>query len=445
MISIQRRLQLALLAGAGALLLLLLWGGGELARRLGEEFIATRLEHDVESLLAALDLSDPVRPVLDPRLANPVFRRPLSGHYYLLLVDDQRLRSPSLWDGDFDAEPLAPGSVRHEYRPGPADQHLLLLGAGYRKQGRAVSIVVAEDIAPLLAEVALFRWAFAGLAMLLIGASALLQFAVVRGTFRRLDRVRDDLRRLERGELDCLPDEASTELRPLVAEINHLLALLGQRVERSRRALGDLAHALKGPLNLQLQVLRGAALADRAAAREQLLAQAQRIEALMARELRRARLAGAATPGRHFDVAAELPDLLDTVARLHAERALDFASDVAVAVPLALDREDMMELLGNLLDNAAKWAVGRVRCGVWLEGDAAHFSVEDDGPGCAKDDLQSLTRRGLRLDERIDGHGLGLSIAADIAALYGARLGFDRSPQLGGLRALASFPGALRE
>ncbi len=445
MISLQRRLQLALLAGAGALLLLLLWGGGELARRLGEDFIASRLEHDAESLLAALDLGDPARPMLDPRLANPVFRRPLSGHYYLLLVDGRRLRSPSLWDSDFAAAPLAPGAQRREYRPGPADQRLLLLAAGYRKQGRAVSIVVAEDIAPLLADVALFRWAFAALALLLIGAGALFQFALVRSTFRRLDRVRDELRRLARGELDSLPDEAAIELRPLVAEINRLLALLGQRVARSRRALGDLAHALKGPLNLQLQLLRGAALADRPAAREQLLRQARRIEALMARELRRAQLAGAATPGRHFDAARELPDLLDSVSRLHAARALNFDRDIALAAPLALDREDMLELLGNLLDNAAKWAAGQVCCRAWLEGGTAHFSVEDDGPGCASGDLASLTRRGLRLDERIDGHGLGLSIAADIAALYGAELRFDRSPQLGGLRAQASFPGALRD
>jgi signal transduction histidine kinase len=439
--SIQRGLQLSLLAGAGTLLALLLWGGGELARRLGEDFIANRLVHDGESLLAALDLTDPAQPLLDPRLANPVFRRPLSGHYYLVLAGAQTLRSPSLWDSDFSAPAQAVGNTARSYRDGPNQQRLLLLSAGFRKQGQTVTVVVAEDIAPLLTDISLFRWAFGALALLLIAASALLQFVIVRRAFRRLDRVRGDLRRLAQGELDSLPEDAPQELQPLVAEINRLLTLLGQRIERSRRSLGDLAHALKTPLNLQLQLLRGEALADRPEPRDQLLTQASRIEALMSRELRRAQLAGTATPGRHFDVARELPDLIASVAMMHAARRLDMQLDNQLSQPLALDREDMLELLGNLLDNAAKWARQRVLCRAWLAGDGSvNFSVEDDGPGVAENDLAQLAQRGLRLDERVAGHGLGLSIAADIAALYGGTLSFERAPELGGLRACLRFP-----
>ncbi len=439
--SIQLRLQLSLLASVGAIFLLLLWGGGKLARQLGEDFIQSRLEHDAESLVAALDLSDPDAPVLDARLADPVFRRPLSGHYYVVRVGDNELRSPSLWDSDFSIEPIAAGERRRSYREGPSNQQLLLNSSAYEKRGTLVGITVAEDIAPLLDEIALFRKAFALLALALFAVASMLQFTIVRGAFGRLNRVTRDVRRLAEGTLDSLPEHAPGELRPLVAEINRLLALLGQRVERSRRALGDLAHALKGPLNLQMQTLQGGALAGDPDLREHLLEQAERIQTLMNRELRRARLAGTATPGQHFSVERDLPDLLETVKRMHANRELDFESRFDIVAPLSLDREDLLELLGNLLDNAAKWANRRVICRAWSARDSACFSVEDDGPGCPDEALPTLTTRGVRLDERVDGQGLGLSIAGEIAGLYGGALAFDRSAELGGLRVRVSLPG----
>jgi signal transduction histidine kinase len=217
--------------------------------------------------------------------------------------------------------------------------------------------------------------------------------------------------------------------------------LLGNRVERSRNALGNLSHALKGPLNLIVQQLDSDALDDQPDFRRRMGEQADRIHQLMERELRRARLTGAATPGRRFDAAQDIPNLFDVVRQMHSDKRLDLQCDIPEESVLPFDREDMLELMGTLLDNAAKWARSTVHCSILSE-QTLSLSVEDDGPGCSQQELDLLSQRGVRLDESKAGHGLGLAIACDIVRLYEGEIRFERS-NLGGLAVRVAFPGLL--
>ncbi|HEB96868.1 MAG TPA: HAMP domain-containing histidine kinase [Sedimenticola thiotaurini] len=437
--SLERRLQLGL-----SIALVLLMGaiwliGGQALSRMTESFVASRLEHDAEAVLAAMVFRADGNEVQWRRISQ-LYAQPLSGHYYVIRFrDGTLLRSRSLWDQDLEIPRLEPGGRRLELVAGPAGQPVLLLARGYRKQGHRFTLAVAEDMTPVHLERDRFSGWFALLAAGGLVALLLVQSLVVRRSFRPLQRIGDDVRRLEQGEVTALSEEVPAEVLPLVRELNRLLRQLARRLERSRNALGNLAHALKGPLNLLAQYFDDA---PPDAGREQRLAarQVERIRQLMERELKRARLAGSGLSGRRFDAAAEMPDLVEVLQQVHRPRRLVVDCRVEPAVRPFGDREDMLELLGNLLDNACKWAAGRVRCRI-SGGRRIHIRVEDDGTGLRDADIDYLTRRGTRLDEEVEGHGLGLAIVGDIVKLYGGRMRFSRSDELGGLRVEIELPG----
>ncbi|MDJ0806059.1 MAG: ATP-binding protein [Gammaproteobacteria bacterium] len=167
--------------------------------------------------------------------------------------------------------------------------------------------------------------------------------------------------------------------------------------------------------------------------------QVERIRQLMQRELKRARLAGNGVQSQQFDAHIDIPDLIGVLRQVHNEHRLSIKHQMEAGLRPFGDREDMLELLGNLLDNACKWAGSRVLCRI-SGGDAVRISVEDDGHGLTDKDLDKLTRRGIRLDESVEGHGLGLSIAKDIVKLYGGTTVFRRSAGLDGLQVNITLP-----
>ncbi|MEZ5479394.1 MAG: ATP-binding protein [Thiolinea sp.] len=226
------------------------------------------------------------------------------------------------------------------------------------------------------------------------------------------------------------------EIHPLIREFNHILALMQERLERSRHSLGNLAHALKGPLNLLRQSLEQETDTEGIRLARQ---QAEQVYQLMERELKRARLAGSSNTHQRFDPQQELPALLDVLNRIHGKAAGFVRLELAADTGVQGDREDMLELLGNLLDNAYKWADSRVLCQVRRVAGPLQIVISDDGPGCNTAQLEQMTGRGIRLDESRAGHGLGLSICKDIVRLYGGRMVFGRCPVLGGLRVEVSI------
>jgi signal transduction histidine kinase len=427
--SLERSLQWALGTLVLAVLLSLTAVGTWILLQGLEQFAASRLAHDADALIAGI----PSQGIEIERPLPPVYSQPFSGHYYLVRLSDGRIiRSRSLWDYPFEAADIAPGETRLVLHGGPQGQRLLLWQAGYERQGSTFTIAVAEDLNPLLR--ALGRFLYLGIGLSLVGALILLsvQRWLLRRAFRQIDAVRTDVQRLTAGEIARLREDVPAEVRPLVGEMNLLIAAWRAHLERSRAALGNLAHALKSPLALILQL---AGSEGNGAVQEQ----AERMRTLVDRELKRARLAGGGTPARRFRPSEDGADLIATVNALYTDKGLDIATDIRAPAHLTFDQEDMLELLGNLLDNAAKWARGRVRLTLRATS-TLHVLVEDDGPGIEPAEAETLLSRGSRLDETTPGHGLGLAIVGDIVRLHEGEVRFARSRSLGGLAVTVELP-----
>ena len=426
--SIQRRISLALLVSlllAGGLLAqgsLLLFDHGL------RDYLARDLRSDAENLLRAL-----VRPPegigLQTQLVDPSFQRPYAGRYFLIESAGQLLRSRSLWDHPLPM-PVADG-LQSSLERGPQAQQLLVYCGSFRRLGQPVRICVAQDYNPLLhsfTRVQQFTWALGAVLLLLLLFG---QRWAVRSALRPLEQVCWQLVQLEDGKRTQLDLVTVRELRPLVEQINQLLRHTEATLQRSRNALGNLGHALKTPLAVLFTLLRSDALKGQPELRQQLAQQLQQMQERLSRELGRARLAGDVLPGAHFNCAQEIPPLLETLRLIHP-RPLQLEWQGASDLRLPVDREDMLELLGNLLDNACKWAATQVRLGIAGEPEAYVVQVEDDGPGIDADGREQVLQRGQRLDEGVAGHGLGLAIVRDIADSWGAVLRLEQS-ELGGL------------
>jgi signal transduction histidine kinase len=435
MISLERRLQLGLVLSIAGFTLVFLLLGGYAVRQQSEDYVLSRLEHDAEALLGAVHMDGQGLPA---SRISPVYMQPQSGHYFEVKIEDLKPElSRSLWDFDLPIPELQPGERRVRRLAGPSEQVLLQLSIGYRKQGSSLVISVAENIAPLDRQILNYQLGFAIGAFVLLGLLILMQRRLVQKSFMPLEKVRQQVRRVVNGEQQRLDDSVPSEVYPLVTEINRLLALLETRLTRSRHALGNLAHALNTPLNLITQELDDGDM--REDLRGRLGNRVQRIHQLVERELRRARLAGGGSPGQYFDPAVDIPGLVQVLKGMYRDRKLEFQLSGIPAAALALDREDMLELLGNLLDNASKWSRGRVALTIEVDDDV-RLRVEDDGPGVAEQELQHLAGRGVRIDEQSPGHGLGLAIVQDIVKLYNGSLDFARSEKLGGLCVQVRLP-----
>jgi signal transduction histidine kinase len=412
-------------------------------RKLTEEYFASRLTHNAEGLLAGIVFDPDQRPVVADDRADPIFKRPFSGHYYEVMSEGFVVRSRSLLDHLLDVKPVPAGQYTLTRTHGPEGQPLIMLVAGYEKRGRLLTIAVAEDYSPIEGEFGVFQWRYVLITCaVLVGLIALQMWVVQRG-LRPLEQVRGDLRRLERGEIQELTGKVPAEVVPLVLEINRLITILGDRLERSRNALGNLAHALKTPLTALDQLLNSDELRAYPQLQTQLREQSGMIGSFILRELKRARLAGAATPGGRFDVRQELPLLLTALKQIYRDKNLEVEWTIPPGLAYPAEREDMLELFGNLLDNACKWATSKVVFTV-AGGQGLSFSIEDNGPGAPEEKLEQLSARGMRLDESVGGYGLGLSIAREIVEYYRGEMGFDRSPSLGGFRVWVRLPDISR-
>ena len=423
-------------AGLAASLVLLLgvqwWAASWAIERLTTEQLLSRMAHDAESLLAGAHFDPEGTLALDPARINAVYQRPFSGHYYVVAAGAQIVASRSLWDATLPGVVLEPGQVDVRNVEGPQRQPLLLRTAGYRKQERALSISVAEDLAPLRAGLRRFQVIYGVLSATVLAALLLVQRLIVSRGLAPIEAVRENLARLERGEAARIDAAAPAEIEPMIAELNRLLATLDKRSRRSREALGNLAHALKTRLAILNQAADAPELADRPALRDTLRESTEAMRRIVERELKRARLAGSAMPGQRVDLEAEIAVLARTLGMLYGDKSPVIDWEVAPGTQFVGDREDLLELLGNLLDNACKWARSRVDLRITEQSQLLLIQVEDDGPGIAEGRETEALSRGMRLDEQTPGHGLGLAIVSDIVAAYHGELVLGRAG-LGGL------------
>ncbi len=433
--SIQRRLGL----GLGVVLVVIglvlaqtgLWLFDQGLRR----YLADGLQDEAESLLVGI-MRGPAGLQLDDQRVDAVYERLFSGRYFVIRFDDVTWRSRSLWDRELELPPQK-GLLR-DLEKGPEGQRLLVYRGDYKRYGKQLQIVVAQDYTPILKSFNRLRnigLGAGGVALLLI---LVFQGFTVRRALRPLERVRQQIAQLQEGQRSQLDRPVAQELEPLVDQVNHLLQHTEDTLRRSRNALGNLGHALKTPLAVLISLAERDEVRGHPEMRRVLQEQLEQIEQRLARELGRARLVGEALPGAHFDCDAELPSLCEMLRLIHGEHlSIEWAATPGLRLPF--DREDLLEMLGNLLDNACKWADAQVRLTVGKGADSYRLSVDDDGPGIAEDQRESVLERGTRLDEQVAGHGLGLGIARDIAAACGGSLRLEASG-LGGLRVVVELP-----
>jgi len=380
----------------------------------------------LDQVIAGLDRSDDGALVQGRPPTDPRFSRPLSGHYWQLETDDVALRSRSLWDArltlpdDTLPDDTMPDGQIHDHRlVGPAGEALLVLERKVtlpaRLGGARARVAVALDRAGIRASTASFVadiWPFLGvLAVVLIGAMA----AQTVVGLRPLAMVRARLAAVRSGAASRLGTHMPDEVRPLAAEVDALLAAREADVARARARAGDLAHGLKTPLQVlagdveRLRALGQSALADEVAT------VAATMQRHVDRELALARLAGVGKGGdARARVSLAARGVLAVIRRTPDGVRLTWEEDLPEDVVVRMHPDDLMEALGNLLENAARYAREVVTVRAVREGDWAVVSVRDDGPGIPSDRLAEVSKRGLRLETSAAGWGLGLAIVRDI-------------------------------
>lgn len=439
--SLRSRLTLSLSLLLIAAVALLAVGFERFSRELVEQYVLSRLEHDADLLYARVhDADDRERAAQEA--AGTVYDLPLSGHYFRIVHDGQVIRSRSLWDADLAAPP-ATASRGVARQAGPAGQSLLVYAKRFPGDAEGWFIEVAEDVSTIDSAIATFRRTLLlGLGVAVVALVFVQRKLLVRG-LAPLDDAVAACRRLERGETQVIDTVAPLEVQPMLDAVNRLVDHHGRRLARIRHATGNLSHALKTPLAVLGQAAETLAEQGNEALAETLRSQLDTMRGNIDRELRRRRLAGGGPPSTGFDARAELHGLAEALERLYRERGVTIEVDVPQR-RFPFDREDMLELFGNLMDNACKWARTRVRLVVHVQegeagSDALRFCIDDDGPGVADELVGRLGSAGFRVDEGRPGHGVGLAIVADIVAQYRGEIVYGRS-ELGGLRVEGRLP-----
>ena len=402
-----------------------------------ETEMESRLRHDADTLLASIDVGAAGQIRHDPQSPGTIYSTSYSGHYYVIDVNGRRIHSPSFGaTRPFDVPAVAAEVIDHV--DGPHGQPLLVLTTRAHVNSQSVRLSLGEDLSPLRRDLARFRIRFLLLSLAVLAGAMALHARELRWASRTLETVREGIRRVHSHGTPISTQDAPVEIRPLVDEVNRLLAFVDRRLQQSRTAVGNLSHAVKTPLTALFRLLDDPTMTSAPDLKRSLQEQASAIHARIDRELKRARLAGETLTAAMFDSQVELPVLVRLLSQIHGERSLT-VNWTAPRGPLPFDRQDVIELIGNLADNACQWATARVRIDI-RERDGFDIIVSDDGPGCSTEFLESLGARGRRADESVPGYGLGLAIARDIVEHAGGHLAFARSEALGGLEVIAHLP-----
>ncbi|CAL8981428.1 Sensor protein PhoQ [Rhodoplanes serenus] len=386
-------------------------------------------------------------------LGEPLFELPLSGWYWQI----SRLGAPkpetrssrSLWDSTLPHladQAIVPGpdGSRRAYVGGPEEQRLRLVErtVDLGEEGRFL-VSVAGDPQEIDEETRSFDKALGITFVMLAAVLLLITMFQVRFGLAPLKRISESLAAIRAGRSERLEGDFPHEIAPLARETNALLEANREIVERARTHVGNLAHALKTPLSVMV---------NEAAGRDDPFARKVREQAAIMRDqvtrhLERARLSARLTVvGTVTEVRPVVTALARTMEKLHHDRGLVIDAEVPDTLRFVGERQDLEEMVGNLVDNACKWAEGRVSIEVRPApppGPRARAGllivVDDDGPGLSEDEREQVARRGRRLDESKPGSGLGLSIVTELAGLYGGKLTLSNAP-IGGLRAELVLP-----
>lgn len=435
------RLRLGVAAASLIALALLLAGAGltVILDRVLDARTADELDRTAKLIAGRVGLAPDGSPTLSREPPDPRFATPYGGLYWQVQAGTHVLRSRSLWDKSLDlggagAGAQGPATVD---AVGPDGGRLIAvarpLEIGPLGAETRLRVTVAEDRRSLAASRATFLRLLIPALIALFAVLTLAMWLFVHRALAPFRLLQADLLAVHAGTRTRLPEHFPDEVRPLVADLNRLLDAQERALARARDAAADMAHGLKTPLAVLDALARRTGPADPGLSAE-IAEQARAMGGQVERALARARIAaGGDLRRRACRVAPVANRLVATLRRLPEGDSLDWAIAVPDTLAYPGEEGELMEVLGNLLDNARKWAHRRVR----VSGEAApgelRLTVEDDGPGMSPAAIAGIGR-GQRWDESRPGTGFGIAIARDVAEVAGARLAFGRS-EMGGLRA----------
>lgn len=424
-----------------------------LYRQTVEQAFDERLGVYLTTLIGTLATQDPSE-LTDPgNLGEQRFELLYSGWYWQVRRSDGGpvlLASRSLFSDSLDtvdatdigtSDGVTAGSL-----VGPSDQSLRFLErAIILEPDIRLDVLVAGDAGQLRDQIAAFR-ASVVVTLSVFGIGLVIATLIqIRWGLRPLDRVRSGLAQLRSGKETHFEGPFPSEIEPLAKELNALLDSNQQIIERARTQVGNLAHALKTPLSVITNEARsaGGSFAEKVAEQASLMRRQVNHYLDRARIAARSEVIGAIT-----EVEPVIARLVRAMSRIHEDKGLTLTTDVPEAARFKGEQQDLEEIVGNLLDNACKWAKSSVSVAVDYDGPADPeadgrliIRIDDNGPGLSAEQRAEATRRGRRLDETKPGSGLGLSIVTDLVSLYEGNVRLDRSPS-GGLRAEIELPAA---
>jgi len=451
-------LRLFLSATAWTVIILLVTGIvlSSLYRQAVERAFDRRLGVYLRTLVADIASPEEAGEKFPQSLGEPLFELPLSGWYWQVTrVDPGKTEvrsSRSLWDGGLPhlRDQGIPGSAdgsRAGYVGGPEDQRLRLVerNVDLGDEGHYL-VAIAGDAAEISDETRSFDRALVITFSILAAVLLLTTTFQVRFGLAPLKRITDGLAAIRSGSAERLTGKFPEEIAPLARETNALIETNREIVERARTHVGNLAHALKTPLSV---MVNEATAHGTEPFGQKILEQADIMRDQVARHLERARLAaGLTVVGSVTQAAPVVTALARTMEKIHRDKNLTIDIHADETARFHGERPDLEEMVGNLVDNACKWASSRVAIEVVRERpDAAserqvvRVIVDDDGRGLSPSEREQVAKRGRRLDETKPGSGLGLSIVLELAGLYGGGLTLGTAP-LGGLRAELVLPAA---
>lgn len=432
--SLEGRLAVTILAWTLLAVALVAWLLGNLVEAGARRALEGRLGAAAEQIVTHAEIGGDGIVTLERQPEDAAFQRSGSGWLWLIVRDGQTIaQSRSLAGLDIAAwqRALVAGTGR-----GPAGERLVVVDRAFTGPGReGARLFAAAPYASIEPEVraarAIVAWTMAGLAAALV----VLLTLQVRLGLGPLHRLVADIDRMRAGQIAALPPQPVSNLQPVAEAVNRMAGDLTRLAERSRAEAADLAHAIKTPLSV---IMLRAQSGD-----TEILASAEQIRRQVERRLKRSRSGapGAIRPATPVRPVAE--DAVLAASHVHGGCQVEARIEAGDELVAPLAREDLEEVIGNLVDNAFAWARGRVRVGVTGSGGSLILTVEDDGPGIPPDKAETVLARGRRLDETMPGTGLGLAIVADIVAEHGGRLTLGRSG-LGGLAARVELPQALQ-
>ncbi|SFK81596.1 ATP-binding protein [Methylocapsa palsarum] len=441
-----RLLALALASISGALVIS---GVGliVLFRRHVEQRIDRELETYVRQIGGNIAFGPQGAVIIPRQLADPRFEQPLSGLYWQVTdeANGSVLRSRSLWDArlELPEDVLGDTGVHRHLIPGPGRAKLIVrerkVTYAAPEGQRRLRIAVAVDSADVRAAAQTFARDLApSLAVLGLTLFAAAWLQVWLG-LRPLEAVRRGVAAIRSGARRRLPADYPDEVMPLVEEVNVLLDAQDKAIERARAAAGDLAHGLKTPLT----VLGADARALRERGEDKVADSIEELTESMRRHIERALAFARLRRSRSasLPLAPLIERLAAVIRKTPTGEPLHWDVDIPAPLRVAVDQDDLAELFGNLLENAAKWAAFRVRVSASVNATTADIAIEDDGPGIPKAAREAVLRRGVRLDHGTPGSGLGLAIAREVLDGCGGALRLEESA-LGGLQAIVTLPSA---